>query len=85
MTLSHPGEIAALLTAACWTITAISFEKAGKQIGSQPLNLIRLVIGFIFLSIFTGIFRGQPFPTDAAVSAWGWLSLSGIVGLVIGD
>ena len=85
MNISHPGEIAALLTAACWTITAITFEKAGKQIGSQPLNLIRLILGFVFLTIFMGIFRGLPFPTDASVSAWGWLSLSGIIGFVIGD
>jgi drug/metabolite transporter (DMT)-like permease len=85
MIISHPGEVAALLTAACWTVTAISFEKAGRQIGSQPLNLIRLVIGFIFLSIFMAFYRGIPFPTDATSYSWGWLSLSGIVGFVIGD
>ena len=85
MTLSHPGEIAALATAACWTVTALSFEKAGRKIGSQPLNLIRLVMGFIFLSIFLWIFRGMPIPADATVDAWIWLSLSGIVGFVIGD
>ena len=85
MSLFHPGEIAALLTAVCWTITAISFEKAGKEIGSQPLNLIRLVLGFLFLSIFMWIFRGLPFPSDASAYAWSWLSLSGIIGFVIGD
>lgn len=85
MTFSHPGEMAALMTALCWTITAISFEKAGKQIGSQSLNLLRLVLGFIFLTIFMGVFRGMPFPFDAAPSAWAWLSLSGLVGFVVGD
>jgi len=85
MNISHPGEVAALMTAACWTVTAISFEKAGKKIGSQPLNLIRLVLGFLFLSIFLWFYRGKPFPTDATAFAWSWLSLSGIVGFVIGD
>ncbi len=63
----------------------MSFERAGKQIGSQPLNLIRLVLGLIFLTIFMWIFRGLPFPTDASAQAWIWLSFSGIVGFVIGD
>lgn len=85
MTLTHPGEIASLLTAACWTITAMSFEKAGKQIGSMPLNLIRLVLGFLFLAIFLFLYRGMPFPVDATVESWLWLSLSGIVGFVVGD
>jgi len=85
MAISHPGEIAALLTAACWTVTAMSFERAGKQIGSQPLNLIRLVLGLFFLTIFMWIYRGLPFPADASVHSWVWLSFSGIVGLVIGD
>jgi drug/metabolite transporter (DMT)-like permease len=85
MTISHPGEIAALLTAACWTVTAMSFERAGKKIGSQPLNLIRLVLGLLFLTIFMWFFRGRPFPTDASADAWLWLSISGIVGFVIGD
>ena len=79
------GELAALATAFCWSITATSFEVAGKKVGSQPLNLIRLLIGSIFLMIFTFITRGIAFPIDASFEAWKWLFLSGLVGLVIGD
>ena len=79
------GEIAALTTAFFWAITSVSFEDAGKKIGSINLNLVRLLLGLVFLSIFTLVTRGFLLPTDAPVSTWFWLSLSGIVGIVIGD
>lgn len=82
---AYMGEIAALATAFCWAITATAFEDTGKKIGSMNLNLLRLLIGMIFLSAFTLITRGVLFPTDASVSEWGWLLLSGFVGIVVGD
>ncbi len=79
------GEIAAIATALCWAITSVSFEDAGKKIGSMNLNLLRLFFGLIFLCLFTFITRGLIFPVDATPSTWFWLMLSGLVGLVIGD
>jgi len=80
-----PGEIAALTTALCWTITALSFEAAGKRVGSLVVNFLRLVLGLLFLSLFTLVTRGLLLPFDASFHAWLWLGLSGIVGFVIGD
>ncbi len=85
MLQNYLGEIAALLTAGFWTVTAISFELAGKQIGSFSLNWIRLVLGFLFLSTFTWITRGQFFPADATSHMWMWLFLSGFIGFTFGD
>lgn len=82
---NYMGEIAALLTAFCWAITATAFETTGKKIGSMNLNLLRLLIGMVFLSIFTLLTRGYLFPVDATASEWFWLLLSGLVGIVIGD
>ncbi len=82
---SHLGEFAALGTAFCWTITALSFESAGKKVGSLAVNYIRLIIGFLFLSSFTLIFRGKLLPTDATTTNWNWLLLSGLVGFTLGD
>lgn len=79
------GEIAALATALCWAVTATAFESSAKKIGSLNLNLSRLLIGLLFLSIFTGITRGQFLPIDASSSAWFWLLMSGFVGIVLGD
>lgn len=82
---NHLGEFAALLTALFWTITALSFESAARRIGSISLNIIRLVIGFIFLSLFTLMRRHVLLPTDANGANWLWLTLSGLVGFVFGD
>ncbi|MGD9570161.1 MAG: DMT family transporter [Sedimentibacter sp.] len=85
MIQSHLGEIYSFITAVCWTITAISFELAGKKIGSLSVNYIRLVMGFILISIFTTFSRGMFLPLDATANAWTWLSISGLIGFVIGD
>ncbi len=85
MNFTYIGEIAAIATALCWAITSTAFEDAGKKIGSVNLNLLRLLFGFVFLSTFTLITRGQLLPTDATASTWGWLMLSGLIGVVLGD
>jgi drug/metabolite transporter (DMT)-like permease len=82
---SHLGEFAALLTALFWTVTSLSFESASRKVGSLSVNIIRLVIGFVFLSIFNLIRRGMVLPTDANLDNWLWLTLSGLVGFVFGD
>lgn len=82
---NYLGEIAALSTALCWAITSTSFEHSAKKIGSVNLNLTRLLIGFVFLSMFTWATRGYFFPMDADLKTWKWLFISGIVGIVIGD
>ena len=83
--MSHPGELAALLTAFFWTVTAITFEAASHKIGSMVVNILRLIIGFIFLSVFVFFYRGYLFPTDATWHNWLWLSLSGLIGFTFGD
>ncbi len=82
---AYYGELAALLVAIFWTVTAMAFERASLKIGSLSLNLIRLMMGFIFLSVFVWIKRGLPFPSDASSFNWTWLAISGLVGFVFGD
>jgi len=79
------GEIAALLTAVFWTVTSMSFESAGKKIGSLQVNLIRLVAAFFIYCVVNYFRRGLILPTDASTESWAWLALSGVVGFVIGD
>ncbi len=79
------GEFAALFTALCWTVTAISFESASRKVGSVPVNIIRLVMALVLLSLFSWARRGYFFPSDASAFNWFWLALSGLVGFVIGD
>lgn len=83
--LAHPGELLALITAIFWTITAMSFETAGKRIGSLNLNLFRLGLAIVLLSVFSYFHRGMFLPLDADMHTVLWLALSGLVGFVIGD
>jgi drug/metabolite transporter (DMT)-like permease len=82
---NHLGEFAALGTAFFWTVTALSFESASRKVGSLAVNIIRLVIGLVFLSLYNLMTRGLVFPVDATYINWIWLSLSGLVGFVFGD
>ena len=82
---SHIGEVASLLTAVCWTLSAIFFEKAGRRTGSLSVNIIRIFLGILFLGITTLFTRGMFFPMDATPYNWFWLGLSGIVGFFLGD
>jgi drug/metabolite transporter (DMT)-like permease len=81
----HLGEFAALFTAIFWTVTSLAFETASNKIGSVAVNVLRLIIGFAFLTVFNLIRRGLILPVDASMENWIWLSLSGLVGFVFGD
>lgn len=79
------GEIAALVTAVCWTVTALVFESSGKRIGSLAVNLLRLCIAFFLLGIYTYFNHGVFLPVDANSHQWLWLSISGLLGFTLGD
>lgn len=79
------GELAALGTALCWTASSLAFAAAGRRMGSLSLNLVRLVLAFVFLGVYNFGRRGLPLPLDASAEAWGWLFVSGLVGFVFGD
>ncbi len=85
MIQSHLGEFAALLTAIFWSVTGLSFEQAGKRIGSLTVNVMRLTLAFVIIGFYTLITRGMFIPADATAHQWFWLSLSGLVGFVLGD
>jgi drug/metabolite transporter (DMT)-like permease len=82
---SHFGEFAALLTTLFWTITALAFETASKRIGSMHVNLLRLGLATLLLSVFSFFYRGLFLPLDADIHTWIWLAVSGIVGFILGD
>lgn len=79
------GPFAAVGAAACWAVTALAFEAAGRRIGALTLNLVRLVIAFAFLAAAGWFLRGLALPLDATPHAWIWLGLSGLAGFVFGD
>jgi drug/metabolite transporter (DMT)-like permease len=79
------GEIAGLATSFFFSMTAIIFTKAGRMVGSQVTNQMRLLFALIYLVIINLILFHEPLPFSADSSRWMWLSLSGVIGLSLGD
>jgi len=81
----HAGELVALATAGCWTLTTLCFETASRRVGSLVVNLARLVMALGFVSVYCRIVRGYWLPFDATSYNWYWLLISGAVGIFVGD
>ena len=79
------GEIAALATAFFFAMTALIFTSTGRSVGSQVTNRMRLLFALFYLIVLNLILFRQPLPFSAGSSRWFWLSLSGIIGLSLGD
>ena len=79
------GELAAFGTAVCWSFTAIFFSLSGRRIGSGVVNRSRLLFALTYLSISHFLLEGSFFPTQVEPFRWGWLALSSVLGLALGD
>ena len=79
------GEIAGLTTSFFFAMTAVIFTKAGHLVGSQNTNRMRILLALIYLVILNLILFREPLPFSAGTSRWLWLSLSGVIGLSLGD
>lgn len=79
------GEIAALATAFFFAMTALIFTSTSRSIGSQVTNRMRLLFALFYLIALNLILFRQPLPFSAGSSRWLWLSVSGIIGLSLGD
>jgi len=79
------GELAALATSFFFAMTALIFTSTGRLVGSQVTNRMRLSFALVYLIILNIILFREPLPFSAGASRWIWLSLSGIIGLSLGD
>lgn len=79
------GELAALITSVCWAFTGVFFTVSGRRVGSQTVNLARLALALIILSVAHRLTDGAWLPWQAEPYRWGWLTLSGVIGLTLGD
>jgi drug/metabolite transporter (DMT)-like permease len=82
--MNYLGEIAALFTSLCWSASSVFFTRSGQLVGSVIVNRIRLVVALIYLVLAHWIL-GIPLLSNVEGYRWFWLSISGILGLVIGD
>ena len=80
--MDYIGEISALATAFCWSITSYAFTNASRRIGAIQVNIDRMVFASILLFVVISIFGISLMLTFNQISN---LVISGILGLVLGD
>lgn len=81
----YTGELISLTVAVSWTVCAMFAEVASKRMGSLPFNMVRMLFSIAILSVVMWWWTGSPYPVGADADTWLWLSLSGLVGYVLGD
>ncbi|WP_289078110.1 DMT family transporter [uncultured Thalassospira sp.] len=79
------GEAAAFTAALCWATSSMIFSNIGGKAGAQTVNRGRLACSIFCLTVLHWLLLGTPWPESVTWEQLGWLSLSSIVGLVIGD
>ncbi len=82
---SFLGELAALGTSLCWTGSSTFFTSGSRLVGSVIVNRTRLLVAAGLLALTHWFLLGHPLPLTAEPRRWLWLSLSGVVGLALGD
>ena len=83
--LGTQGEAAALTAAALWALSSLLYTRI--NISAWGLNFWKIVIActIVFLQIATvNSYQGSRV-FNGSDAAWGWLALSGVIGLVLGD
>ncbi len=83
--MQYLGEVAALVSALGMVVCSVSFEAAGRKVGSLTVNISRLILGMILLMITTKVTRGLYLPIDAPIKSWTYLGISGFIGMFLGD
>ncbi len=79
------GEIFALSTAICWAAGSLLFAFATRRIGALSVNAFRIPIAALIISLLCAALQGYIWPTGASIAQLGWLTLSAVFGLAIGD
>ena len=76
------GELSALLTAMLWSGSAMIFAAATKRVGSFQVNITRLILAVIYLTLLIIILKLDVNLSSRQIIN---LSISGIIGLTFGD
>lgn len=66
-------------------MSAVGFNNATRELGSQVTNRLRVVLALAALVVINAVLYGKPIPFDAGLERWGWLAISGVIGLALGD
>jgi drug/metabolite transporter (DMT)-like permease len=83
--MTYTGELIAMATVLCWTMSVQFFEAASRRVGATPVNIIRLTFALILFTLLLLIRNGFLIPLHFSTHAWIYLGLSGVIGFFLGD
>lgn len=75
------GAASALGSAFLWAVAAILFAQIGEKLSARTINLVKGFVAFVCLAFLLLIYSTSEFEWRA----FGFLALSGIIGIAIGD
>ncbi|HEQ79049.1 MAG TPA: DMT family transporter, partial [Euryarchaeota archaeon] len=78
------GMLAALGTSVLWSFSSVLFTIGGKAKSPAAVNRTRILVALVIISLLHLAVLGSILPR-ASPSEWGYLVLSGVIGLAIGD
>lgn len=78
------GELAALSAAFFWACASILFARAGETTGPVALNLVKTACGLLLTLVTVAALNDALWPA-LEHRELGWLALSGVLGLTVGD
>ena len=84
MSTNFGGEFAALGAAFLWALSAVVYTHLGQKISPLVLNLSKGVIAIAYIAI-TLVLQGDFLPTNINGINLGFLLVSGILGIGLGD
>lgn len=82
--MQHPGELAAVATAICWTGSSLFFAFATRRTNGLAVNMLRLWLALPCLLLLHRCLLGSFWPELSSDRLW-LLGASGLAGLVLGD
>lgn len=85
MPFPFAGELAALGTSVFFSIAPTFFTLSSRLVGSAAVNLTRLLGATLILMAAHFFLFGGILPWLATPEQWFWFSLSGVIGLTLGD
>lgn len=80
----YAGPAAGVATSLLWTSTSLLFTAAGRRLGVVVVNVSRLLMAIVLLGVTHRLLSGLWVP-EAYGRQVGYLALSGVVGLTLGD
>ena len=79
------GELAALATAFCGTLSVMAWTASGRHIGVMAVCCLRMAFASILLMFWGRMMHGLWFPTDVDAQSWLLLAISGVLGYFLAD